>query len=205
MLEYRHRVDKYDWAADFVDIQALSKYNKRVKYLLTVIDIFSNYGRMIPLKNKTETEVAGALQKVLKERKPEKLWIDKGKEFYNKHVHQLVNLYSTENEEKSSVVERWNRTMKDKMFKYFTANFTRKYIDILDEFVNRYNNTVHSAIKMTQTEASKRENENKVWRNMYGDYSPPERKVPKFSIDDNVRITKKTSIFENGYTPRWTE
>jgi len=186
-------------------MQAFSKYNKRVKYLLTVVDIFSKYGWMIPLKNKTGTEVAGALQKVFKKRKPEKLWVDKGKEFYNKHVQQLVDLYSTENEEKSSVVERWNKTMKDKMFKYFTANSTRKYIDILDEFVNRYNNTVHSSIKMTPTEASKGENENQVWRNMYGDYSPPERKAPKFSVDDKVRITKNKSIFEKGYTPRWTE
>jgi len=120
-------------------------------------------------------------------------------------VQQLVDLYSTENEEKSSVVECWNRTVKEKMFKYFTTNSTRKYIDILDEFVNWYNNTVHSSIKMTPTEASKTENENQVWRNLYGDYSPPERKAPKFSIDDNVRITKKKSIFEKGCTPRWTE
>ena len=131
-------------------MQAFSKYNKGVKYLLTVVDIFSKYG----------TEVAGALQKVFKERKPEKPWVDKGKEFYNKHVQQLVDLYSTENEEKSSIVERWNKTIKEKMLKYFTANSTRKYIDILGEFVNRYNNTVHSSIKMTPTEASKRENEN---------------------------------------------
>ena len=58
---------------------------------------------------------------------------------------------------------------------------------------------------MTPTEASKRENENKVWRNLYGDYSPPERKTPKFSVDDEVRITKKKSIFDKGYTPNWTE
>jgi len=58
---------------------------------------------------------------------------------------------------------------------------------------------------MTPTEASKKENKNEVWRNLYGDYSPPERKKLKFSIDDNVRITKKKSIFEKGYTPRWTE
>ena len=86
--------------------------------------------------------------------------------------------------------------MKDKMFKYFTANSTRTHIDILDEFVKRYNNTVHSSIKMTPTEASKRENENQVWRIMYGDYSPLERKAPKFSIDDNVRITKKRNFRE---------
>ena len=90
------------------------------------------------------------------------------------------------------------------MFKYFSANSTRN-IDILDEFVNSYNNTVHSSIKMTPTEASKRENENKVWRNLYDDYSPPERKAPKFSVDDKIRITKKKGIFDKGYTPRWTE
>jgi len=166
--------------------------------MLTAIDIFSKYGWMIPLKNKTEAEVAGALQKVFKERKPEKLWVDEGKAFYNKHVQQLVDLYSTENEEKSSVVERWNRTMKDKMFKYFTANSTRKYIDILDEFVNSYNNTVHSSIKIIPTEASKRENANQIWRNMYDDYSPPERKAPKFSVDDKVRITKRNLFSRRG-------
>jgi len=92
---------------------------------------------MFPLKSKTGTEVAGALQKIFKERKAEKIWVDKGKKFYNKDVHRLKTLYSTENEEKSSVVERWNRTMKEKNFKYFSANFTRKYIDVLDELVNQ--------------------------------------------------------------------
>jgi len=58
---------------------------------------------------------------------------------------------------------------------------------------------------MTPIEASKRENENEVWRNLYGDYSPLERKASKFSIDDKLRITKKKSISEKGYTPRWTE
>jgi len=92
-------------------MQAFSKYNKKVKYPLTAIDIFFKYSWVIPLKNKTGTEVASALQKVFKERKPEKLWVDKGKEFYNKLVQQLAELYSTENEEKSSVAERSNRTM----------------------------------------------------------------------------------------------
>jgi len=65
----------------------------------------------------------------------------------------------------------------------------------LDEFVNSYNNTVYSSIKMTAIKGSKRENENEVWRNLYGGYSSIERKTPKFSIDDNGRITKK-GIFE---------
>jgi len=186
-------------------MQAFSEFNNGVKYLLAVIDIFSKYGWLIPLKSKTGVEVANALQNIFKERKPEKLWVDKGKEFYNRDVQKLISLYSTENEEKSSVVERWNRTMKEKIFKYFSANSTKRYIDVLDELVKNYNNTVHSTIRMTPTEASKKENENKVWKNLYGDYNPPKRKTPKFSIGDNVRITKKKTLFEKGYAPRWTE
>ena len=77
-----------------------------------------------------------------------------------------VELYSTENIEKSSVVERCSRTMKQKMFKYFTANNTNKYIDVLDDFVERYNNTRHSSIKMTPVEASKKTNAINVYRNL---------------------------------------
>ena len=95
------------------------------------------------------------------------MWVDKGKEFYNKHVKALgIQLYSTENEEKSSVVERWNRTMKEKMFKYFSANSTRKYVNVLDEMVNNYNNTKHSSIKMTPVEASDKKNKNIAWFNL---------------------------------------
>ena len=80
------------------------------------------------------------------------MWVDIGREFYNKDVRKLVELYSTENEEKSCVIERFNRTIKDKIFKYLTANSTRKYIDVLDTLVDQYNNTVHSLIKMTPVE-----------------------------------------------------
>ena len=104
-------------------------------------------------------------------------------------MKSLIDIYSTENEEKASVVERWNRTMKEKMFKYFSANNTRKYIDVLDEMVNNYNETVHSSIKMTLIEASKEKNENKVWLNLYS--IPKEGKDPKLSVGDKVRITKK--------------
>ena len=186
-------------------MQPFSNDNNQVKYLLSVIDIFSKYGWMLPLKNKTGLEVASALEQVFKERKPNKLWVDKGTEFYNSHVKKLITFYSTENEEKSSVVERWNRTMKEKMFKYFSANSTRKYIDILDKLVDQYNNTIHSSIGMTPKEASKKKNEAKVWHKLYGDYKPVKHETPKFKIEDKVRITKKKGIFEKDYTPRWTE
>jgi hypothetical protein len=69
-------------------------------------------------------------------RKPKQVWCDKGTEFYNKHVKKLVDLVSSRNEEKSFVVERWNLTMKNRMFKFFTANNTRRYVDVLNDMVS---------------------------------------------------------------------
>ena len=113
-----------------------------------------------------------AFKTLFKERKPMFIWSDKGSEFYNRQVKELlkdnnIKLYSTENEEKSSVVERWIGTMKQHMYKYFTANETTKYYDILDKLVENYNNTVHSSIKMSPVEASKVENESTVYKNLY--------------------------------------
>ena len=115
-------------------------------------------------------------------------------------------LYHTQNEEKSSVVERWNRTMKNRMWKMFSANNNTVYWDKLDKLLDDYNNKKHSSIKMTPTEASKKVNEKQVFANLYGDeiYMKPGK--PKFSIGDKVRISKyKRKVFDKGYTPNWTE
>ena len=133
-------------------MQAFSKDKNGIKYLLTVIDIFSKSVWIVPLKRKTGQEVANVFSRILKERRSSRIWVDKGREFYNKDVQKLVELYSTENEEKSSVIERFNWTIKDKMFKYFSANNTRKFVDVLDLLVDQYNNTIHSSIKMTPKE-----------------------------------------------------
>ena len=186
-------------------MQAFSKFNRGIKYLLTDIDVFSKYGYLIPLKNKTGKSVALALKTIFKERKPEKMWKDKGKEFYNKDVKELIELNSTENEEESSVVDRWIRTMTEKMWKYFTTNSTSVYADILPDLVEDYNNTRHSSIKMTPVEASKKKNELRVWRNLYPEHLEIRDIKPKFSVGDKVRISKKKKTFEKGYTTRWTE
>ena len=119
------------WTADLVDMPSFSRSNKRYKYLLTVIDVFSNYGRIVPLKTKTGKEVALAFRKLSFGCPPSRLWTDKDIEFYNKQLTAVlaannVTLYSAENEEKSSIVEWWNRTMKNIMCKYFTAKHGRK-------------------------------------------------------------------------------
>ena len=97
------------WAADLIDMQAFSKDNNAIKYLLTVIDIFSKFVWIIPLKQKTGQEVANAFSRNIKERRPSKMWVDKGLKFYNKDVQKLVELYCTENEEKFCVIEIFNR------------------------------------------------------------------------------------------------
>ena len=184
---------------------AFKDYNDGYTFLLLVIDTFSKYGYLIPLKNKKGETVANALKDIFKKRKPGKLWTDKGKEFYNKDVKDLVELYSTENEEKSSIAERWVRTIKEKMWKYFTDNNTYNYINALPDLVEDYNNTVHSSTKLTPIDASKKKNELTVWRNLYPDRYKKYNITPKFSVGDEVRITKKKKVFEKGYTTRWTE
>ena len=176
-----------------------------------VLDVFSKYGWIIPLKDKKGETVAKALKTILKEgRKPQYLWTDKGKEYYNKHMKDLleknkITLYSTENEEKSSVCERWNRTIKSKMWKQFTVQGNTQYLDMLLKLVKQYNNTRHSSTKMTPTEASKKKNEGTVYFNLYGDMETSKQK-PKFKIGDKVRISKyKRNVFDKGYTANWTE
>ena len=205
-------VDKI-WAGDLIEMQKYSKWNKGVKYLLTVIDVFSKYGWIVPLKDKKTESVSSAFDRIFKKskRKPETLWTDKGSEFISKHFKEFlkknnIKLYHTENEEKSSVVERRNKTMKNKMWKMFSANNNTVYWDKLDKLVDNYNNTYHSSIEMSPTEASKKENENKVFANFYGDLIYLKPKKPKFSVGGKVRITKyKKQVFDKGYTPNWTE
>ena len=128
------------WAADLIDMQAFSNDNNGIKYFLTVIDIFSKFVWIIPIKRKTGQEVANAFLRILKERRPSKMWVDKAREFYNKDAQKQFELYSTKNEKKCCVIERFNRIITEKMFGYFSANNTTKYVDVLDLLVDQYNN-----------------------------------------------------------------
>ena len=192
-------------------MQQFSKWNKGYRYLLMVLDVFSKYGWIVHLKDKIGETVTEAFKSIFKEgRKPQYLWTDKGKECYNKHLKELlkkdnITLYSTENEEKSSVCERWNRTIKTKMWKPFTIQGNTQYLDMSPKLVKQYNNTKHSSIKMTPTEASKKKNEGTVYFNLYGEINQSSSK-PKFRVGDKVRISKyKRNVFDKGYTPNWTE
>ena len=196
------------FAADLVEMQKFSKLNKGYRYLLTCIDIFSKFAWVIPLKDKKGITIKNALQKIFNKRKPKFLWTDRGTEFYNKQVQDLLNennikLYSTNNSEiKSAVIERFNRTFKNMMYKKFTENNNTIFYNILDELVNNYNNKYHSTIRMSPIEGSKKVNEIKI-KNIYN--FEKTKKPGKFKIGDRVRISLEKNIFEKGYDTNWTQ
>ena len=196
------------FAADLVEMQKFAKLNKGYRYLITCIDIFSKFACVIPLKDKKGITIKNALEKIFKERKPKFLWTDRGTEFYNKQVQDLLNennikLYSTNNSEiKSAVIERFNRTFKNMMYKKFTENNNTIFYNILDELVNNYNNKYHSTIKMSPIEASKKTNEKKI-KNIYN--FEKTRKLGKFKIGDRVRISLEKNIFKKSYETNWSQ
>ena len=138
-------------------MQLVSKFNKGFRFLLCVIDIFSKYAWVVPLKDKKGVSIVDAFQKILDKsgRKPNKIWVDKGGEFYNSSFKKWlkdndIEMYSIHNEGKSVVAERFIRTLKTKIYKYMTSISKDVYIDKLDDVVNEYNNTYDRTIKMNQ-------------------------------------------------------
>ena len=136
-------------------MQLLSKPNKGVGLLLCVVNIFSKYALVLPLKDKKGVSIVAAFQSILKQsnRKPNKICVDKGSEFYNTSFKKWLQdndivMYSTHNEGKSVVAERFIRTLKNKIYKYMTSISKNMYIDKLDDIVNEYNDTNQKTIKM---------------------------------------------------------
>ena len=128
-------------------MQLISKFDKRFKFLLCVIVIYSKYAWVIPSEDKKGIKITDAFQKILKEpiRKRNRIWVDKDSEFY---TIDHIEMYSTHNEGKFVVSERFIRTLKNKIYKYMISVSKNVYIDKLDDIVNKYNNTYHSTIKI---------------------------------------------------------
>ena len=142
------------WGEDLADMQSLNKYNKGIKYLLCAIDLFSKYAWVVTLKDKKGTSIVNAFLEIIsKGRKPNKIWVDQDSEFYNTSFKDFlkmnnIEIYSTYNEGKSVIAERFIKTLKNKIFKHMTAISKNVYFNVLDDIVNKYNNTVHKTIKM---------------------------------------------------------
>lgn len=193
---------------DLTDLSKLSRYNKGMKYLFTAIDVFTKYAWAYPVKNKTADNVSNAFKKLLSQLKtpPHLIHTDRGKEFYNSKVQVLfkkykIRHYSSQSENKASVVERFHRTLKSKLYRIFTYRNSYKYIDILDSVLKSYNSTKHSSTGLAPVEVTS-ELEPYVFQKLYG--YRKERDF-KFSVNDRVRISKAKKLFQRGYLPNWSE
>jgi transposase InsO family protein len=202
------------WTADLVTMPTDNQGRSGTfKYILTVMDCYTRFAWAVPLQNKTGLTTKTALENIMKSssRTPQKLWVDRGKEFYNSNVKQLlevknIDMYSTGNEGKAVMIERLNRTIEEKLWKRFTVQGHQKWIKILPEVVEKYNNTVHSSIKTTPLEASKNPESIRLinYENININELTQRKKKPRFQMGDRVRIFKYKDLFEKGYTASWT-
>ena len=185
-------------------MQLISKFNKGFRFLLCVINTFSKYAWVNPLKDKKGVNIVNAFQKFLDEsgRNLNKIWVDKRSEFYNGSFKKWLKdkglkMYSIHDKGKSDAAERFIRTSKTKIYKCMTSVSKNVYIDKLDDIVNEYNNTYYVTIKMkpidvkdnTKIDSCKEVND----------------KYRKCKVGDHVRVSKCKSIFAKGYTPNWSE
>ena len=208
---YAHGID-FVWQIDLVDLSRIARFNGGHKFILSVIDVFSKYGWMVPLKNKTGDTLVKAFKRILKDgRHPYKVQSDKGTEFTNRKFQSLLNekdiaFYTTHNETKASIVERFNRTIKTRMFRYFTDRNTRRYVDVLDDLLTSYNGRKHRSIDMAPKDVTE-EVELKVWNTLYGNNNRGRatKKSKKFKVGDYVRISMLARPFKKGYLPGWTD
>jgi transposase InsO family protein len=195
--------------SDLCDVGNIKKFNDNFTFLLTCIDCFSRFAWVVPLKNKTGLEIVKALEGIFSEKICKRLQTDKGKEYLNKHVKELlakynVELWTTNSEVKASLVERFNRTMKNRMYKYFTANNTKRYVDILPLLVEGYNNTTHSSIGMPPSKVRKSD-QIYIRQKLYGVKNKVKLQKYKYQVGDYVRISKAKRMFKKGYLSTWTQ
>ena len=202
------------WQMDLIELQKLAKFNKGHRYILVCIDVFSKYAWARPLKDKKGPSVRSALQDIFEQgRQPTQLQSDKGKEFLNKDVRNLlkernVHFFTTQNPDtKAAIVERFNRTLKKRLFRYFTGANTSEYRRVLQSVVDSYNNSYHRSIKRTPASVNK-DNESAVWQTLYGHLirkRKRRRKTKLLAAGDIVRISTEKLPFRKGYLPQWSE
>ena len=166
--------------------------------------MYSKYAFVVPLKDKKGISITNAFKKIMKQsgRKANKIWADQGNEFYKQDFKKWLSsnniiMYSTYNEGKSVVAERFIRTLKNKLYKHMTATGKNVYYDVLDDIVNEYNNTEHSTIKIKPKDVG--DNNKRVYIDEHN------KKSARYNVDDRVRISKLKNIFAKGYTLNWSK
>ena len=201
------------WQSDLAQLDNISKHNDGVKYLVIVIDCLSKYMWVEPVKSKKAADVLDAIQTIFQRatpRRPENFMVDKGSEYKNRFLmtwmkEQGVNFYTTNNPDtKCAIAERSIRTLKSRIFRYFTAKNTWRYIDVLPKIVESYNNSYHRTIRMAPSAVVGPEEVAKIKRLLY----PPKvahKPQFKYSVGESVRLAKERGAFDKGYKKGWTE
>lgn len=201
------------WAADLVIMDRYSGENDGYKYILNVIDTFSKYAWSEPLFRKSGSDVTSAFRTILNRsshcghKSPNLLHTDKGREFLNKEFRSLlqenkIKMYHTENEEKSAIVERFNRTLNERMKVQFEVRKSFRWIDILQPLIKDYNSSFHRTIGMRPIDVNVIcESELK---RRYADIDKSIQMEPRLVVGDRVRITKRKGQYANKYGRNWT-
>lgn len=193
---------------DLVDMQKYERYNDGFKYILTCIDIFSKKAWAVPIKSKRSRDCAEAFKIILDDGVPKRVQSDRGKEFEGSVFQNLLKLHqirffsSTNQDIKCAIVERFNRTLKTRLWRYFTHNISYRYVDALPQIINAYNHSFHRSINCRPVDVNK-ENEADVWIKLYS--QEPKMKPFRYRIGDSVRLAKKMGTFAKGHVPQWTE
>jgi len=193
---------------DLADVSNLSPFNDDMRYFLTCIDVFTKRAWAILIKTKSARIVADAFEKIVDKGQCNMVQSDKGTEFLNSTFQAMlqrrgIHFYTSENKDlKASVVERFNRTLKTKMYRYFTHANTQRYVDVLDDLVHSYNNTYHRSIGMAPVEVGPH-NEDQVKARLYP--LKPKSYRWKHRVGDKVRIAMQRQPFCKGYLRDWSE
>lgn len=207
------------WEIDLVDMSAFSKVNDGFKFLLTCIDDFSKRSDAEPMHNKTPIEAVKAFERIIERglvsgqkrfTTPQIVRSDAGSEFLGRNFqrflsnNEITHSVAT-NVVKASIVERFNRTLKTRMFKYFTHVGSHRYIEVLPKLLSSYNNRYHRSIKMKPNSVTF-DNQHIVFENLYPKSIDAERRRPKLlSPGDTVRISRAKHVFSKGYDPNFSE
>lgn len=200
------------YQADLIEMRPHSKLNKGYNYILTVINCFTKVADALPLKDKTAHTVVEAMRQIIQRdrNKMKLLQTDNGKEYYNTLFKKLmmeynIKHYSTNSEMKASIIERFNRTLKNSMYKMFSQKGSYQWHDSLSDLIKKYNNSYHRTIGMKPVNVNE-SNENLVLQRIKRSTKPAVDKVraKSFKEDDKVRISKYKHVFRKGYLPNWT-
>jgi len=209
---YRTTHVDQQWQADLVDMQSLRAHNDGYGYLLTCIDIFSRFAFARPLKTKFASEVVEAFKSICNAsgRRPLLLQTDQGKEFENRifrsHLATIGTVqFSVKSEYKAALVERFHRTLRGRMWRYFTANNTKRWIEVLPKLLHSYNNRPHGALDAGRYTPSQVVKDVLLRAHLRKQRNAQERIIkPRYSVGDYVRLSRAKKVFQHGYTANWT-